>query len=147
MTRAADASHLDERPATGMNAVQQVNTLPTAANVYGVESEERQLPAGEKNARLQEDMADFDGMDGAFARTSAESQARGPQEAGIAGNAETADQDQRGTDGASGRERLTLVNAIPLASLIALMLGGLFFFAVYLPKSRKKTTQRERGDL
>jgi len=117
-------------------------------------TEATQLVAGEDSAEEQELLSDQAGtgslpevsgqvpMAGTSTGTADESLLQGT---GAAPVAETAD--LSGSDEAAGPEGRVRISAIPLASLVVLVLGGLVFFVVLQPRSRKKTTQRKRSDI
>ncbi|MDW7773922.1 MAG: hypothetical protein SCH71_13625 [Desulfobulbaceae bacterium] len=135
----------DDSFVTGTDAVQPMDTPPTVSSLYGLQPAATQLPGGEELIELQENMP---GRTGTGSRPEASGRI-GTEEtlAMTAAAPEAGNADQSGTEGTADRERRTLVSAMPFASLIVLVLGGLFFFVVLQPKLRKKTTQRKRGDI
>ena len=131
---------------------------PAESQLYAaggdMQDEATQLAAAEDSAEGQELLPDPAGddslpevsgrfpADGTSTGTADESLAR---ETGGAQVAESAD--LSGSDEAADREGRVRISAIPLASLVVLVLGGLVFFVVLQPRSRKKTAQRKRGDI
>lgn len=147
----------DDRPAAafsaGLDRTAEDAYLPSGADVLAGTS---MLPEDQESYEPQ---ADLSGRDEADSGLVAEVSGRVPVEGNVLGTAaESRDQktgivpageqtSQAETEGQADRGRPTLANVLPFATLIVLALGGLLFFAVLQPRTRKKTAQRRRDDI